>query len=52
MGPGEKVVALQTNVFGVTDDECRTALRLNEGDVPKAINYLKVNWHVCIRTFT
>nr|CAB3267143.1 activated CDC42 kinase 1 [Phallusia mammillata] len=42
MGRGEKVVAVQGEVFGVTDEECRSALRLNEWDVPKTINYLKV----------
>ncbi|XP_076804091.1 activated CDC42 kinase 1-like isoform X2 [Clavelina lepadiformis] len=42
MGPGQKVVALQSEVFGVTDEECQSALKLNSWDVPRSINYLKV----------
>nr|XP_026694587.1 activated CDC42 kinase 1 isoform X3 [Ciona intestinalis] len=42
MGPGQKVVAVQSEVFGVTDEECQSALRLNSWDVLKTINYLKI----------
>ena len=43
MGRGQKVVLLQSEVFGVTDDECQQALRTNNWDVTKSIKYLKVN---------
>uniref|UniRef100_H2YGN0 UBA domain-containing protein n=1 Tax=Ciona savignyi TaxID=51511 RepID=H2YGN0_CIOSA len=42
IGPGQKVVVLQSEVFGVTDEECRSALKLNSWDVLKTINYLKL----------
>lgn len=44
MGPGQKVVALQSEVFGVTDDQCQLALRSHNWDVAKSIKYLKVSF--------
>ena len=44
MGPGQKVVLLQSEVFGVTDEECQQALRKHQWDVAKSIKYLKVSF--------
>ena len=42
MGPGQKAVAVQSEVFGVTDEECQSALKMNQWNVPNTIRYLKV----------
>jgi len=42
MGRGQKVVAVQSEVFGVTDEECLSALKMNQWNVPNTIRYLKV----------
>lgn len=42
MSTAEKMKEVQKKVFGVTDEECQHALRLNTGDVLKAVKYLKV----------
>ena len=42
MSPGQMINALQSQVFGVTNEECQLALRKNDWSVSKSINYLKV----------
>ena len=43
MGPTQKSMILQSKVFGVTNEDCRIALRKNSGDIDQAAKYLKVN---------
>jgi len=42
MGRGQKVVAVQSEVFGVTDEESLSALKMNQWNVPNTIRYLKI----------
>lgn len=42
MRPEDKMKELQKEVFGVTDEQCEHALKLNSWDVCKAIKYLKI----------
>nr|XP_039251475.1 activated CDC42 kinase 1-like isoform X1 [Styela clava] len=42
MRPEDKMKELQKEVFGVTDEQCEHALKLNVWDVSKAIKYLKI----------
>jgi hypothetical protein len=42
MSPRERVVAVQSEVMGVTDEECHTALLHCHWRVPEAVKYLKV----------
>jgi len=42
MGPTQKSMILQSKVFGVTNEDCRIALRKNSGDIDQAAKYLKI----------
>lgn len=42
MGPSQKSIIIQSEVFGVTNEDCRSALKCNNGDVEQTIKYLKV----------
>lgn len=42
LSPSQKMKLLQNEVFGVTVEECDHALKLNGGDVPKAVKFLKI----------
>lgn len=42
LSSSQRMQLLQREVFGVTVEECDHALRLNDGDVLKAVKYLKI----------
>lgn len=42
MGPSQKSIIIQSEVFGVTNDDCRQALKRNNGDVELTIKFLKI----------
>ena len=42
MSSGEMINVLQSQVFGVTTEECQKALSRNEWNIAKSLNYLKV----------